>query len=64
MKDERLKKKYLNVKDVAYVFDIHTQTIYTWVRKNRIPHYKVGGVIRFNPDQVIKWAKKRRVKGW
>lgn len=64
MADENNKPKFLDVKSVAYMFDLHPQTIYTWVRRKRIPHYKVGGVIRFNVDELIVWAKKRRLKGW
>jgi len=38
----------------------HPKTVYHWVERGEIPHYKIGGRIRFDAAQVTKWLQARR----
>lgn len=43
--------------DVARMLGISRATVYTMVRENQIPYFKVRGKILFNKDVIIKWTK-------
>ena len=36
---------------------VSTKKIYTLVRYNKLPYYRVGRVIRFNPVVVAEWLE-------
>jgi excisionase family DNA binding protein len=40
---------------VARLLDLPTFTIYALVRSNRIPHVRVGRVVRFDPAAIEQW---------
>jgi excisionase family DNA binding protein len=35
-------------------------TIYQWVRRGVIPHLKLEGVVRFDPEEIVAWLKSKR----
>lgn len=43
--------------EVAQMLRVSRATIYTMVRNNEIPHFKVRGKIMFNKDVIIRWTK-------
>jgi excisionase family DNA binding protein len=47
----------LTVKQLAVLLNIKVKTIYDWVYKNKIPHYKLEGCLRFNEEEILKWLK-------
>lgn len=51
--------EFLTVKDVAQFFGVTEITVYRWATAKFIPHYKLGGAIRFDRNEVLDWAKKR-----
>jgi excisionase family DNA binding protein len=42
----------LKVPDVAAILKVQPATVYTWVRQGRLPHIRIGRLIRFSPVQV------------
>jgi excisionase family DNA binding protein len=36
-------------------------TIYAWVRRGTIPHLKLEGVVRFDPQEVQAWLESKRL---
>ncbi len=44
------------VTDVAEYLAVTERTIRAWQCQHRLPHLKIGGVIRFRPEEVIAWA--------
>jgi len=34
--------------------------VYSLVRSRLIPHYKVGGLLRFDRDEVLAWIESNR----
>ena len=43
---------------VAEVHGRHPQTLYKWVRApGRIPHLRIGGTVRFDPDALARWIE-------
>jgi excisionase family DNA binding protein len=35
-------------------------TVYQWVRRGVIPHLKLEGVVRFDPQEVQAWLESKR----
>lgn len=44
--------KRLSVADLAAAYDVSTTTVRRGVAAGKIPHIKVGGQIRFTPENV------------
>ena len=53
--------KLLTVEEIAELFQISTSTIYRWVHKREIPFVKLGGKLRFSPDEIWEFIKKNSV---
>ena len=43
---------YVAIEDVAKHFAVSISTVRSWIRKNTIPHLKLGGVYRFRLSSV------------
>lgn len=54
-------KKYLKVKDVAELLGKSEGGIYNWVSQKRIPHFHVGGSVRFDREDLEKWVEQQKV---
>ncbi|MBK8131048.1 MAG: helix-turn-helix domain-containing protein [bacterium] len=50
------------VDDVAAYLRVAVQSVYRWASQNKIPCRKVGGSLRFEPEEVKDWtaAKPKR----
>ena len=49
-------------RDAARILSVSPRTIEKWVFDRRIPFTRVGGrCIRFDPDELLQWAKSDRV---
>ena len=45
---------------LAQFLGLHPKTIYTWVERGSVPHFKIGGRVRFHPTEIERWLKTRR----
>jgi excisionase family DNA binding protein len=52
MQPERL----WTVADVAEYLAVTERTVRAWQTEHRLPHLKIGGVVRFRPTDVVAWA--------
>jgi len=50
-------KKLLTAEQVA------RGTIYQWTHAGYIPHCKFGKKLKFSKEKVLRWLKKKEVKG-
>jgi len=53
-------EKYLTRKEVAAKFGVDPRTIDNWREKYGMPHYRIGGQVRFVESQVDAWSKTMR----
>lgn len=53
--------KLLKVEDIAELFQTSTSIIYRWVHKREIPFVKLGGKLRFSPDEIQEYIKQNSV---
>lgn len=49
----------LTVAEVAALLRVEVSTIYVWTSKRKIPFRKVGGRLRFDRDEVLRWTVPR-----
>ena len=46
------------VADVATYLGVTERTVRTWQYSHRLPHLKIGGVVRFRPPDVLAWVDR------
>ena len=55
------KKRFKNIKELSEYLDVSVNTIYYWVQIMEIPHYKLGGKLKFDNHLIDKWLETKRV---
>ena len=53
----------LTIEEVSRLLSVKVSTIYQWVHMEYIPHVKMGRLVRFDVDEVLKWIEARKQKG-
>lgn len=46
------------VAQVADYLGVTTRTVRTWQLHLRLPHLKIGGTVRYHPDEVRRWTEQ------
>ena len=54
-----MKKRYLNVAEVAEMIDVSPTTIYRMLYAKQIPVIKIGGQWRFPTVEIEKWLASK-----
>ncbi len=55
-------KNLLDVEDLAKYLKLQKQTIYNWLNQRKISGMKIGGVWRFDKQEIDKWLKSQARK--
>lgn len=50
-------KKLLDIDDLAKYLRLQKQTIYNWLNQKKISGMKIGGVWRFDKQEVDRWLR-------
>ena len=56
-----MNRRLLNIREVADYTGLSPHTLYKMASERRIPYVKLGGALRFNPDQLDEWIAKNTV---
>jgi len=55
----------MNVDELAQYLNLQKQTIYNWLNQNKIGGIKIGGVWRFDKNEIDKWLRSQaKNKKW
>lgn len=57
-----MKNRLLDVEDLAKYLKLQKQTIYNWLNQRKISGMKIGGVWRFDQQEIDKWLKSQARK--
>jgi predicted DNA-binding transcriptional regulator AlpA len=64
-----IEPELVSVKTLSCLLDISKKTIWDWIYKSRrqptldpIPYYKLGGLVRFNLNDIRDWVNRRKVR--
>lgn len=50
----------IDVKELSRRLSVKQPTIYSWVRRQKIPYLQLEGVVRFDEDEIAAWIDQRR----
>ena len=50
----------LSIEETADFLGISKNTLYEWIVQKRIPHLKVGRLVKFRREELDEWLKKRK----
>ena len=53
--------EWLGVPELARMLNVSEDMIRSLVHQRRIPYYKVGKLIRFDPNEIAEWLSGLRV---
>jgi len=56
-------EQLLTPQQIADKLSVKLSTIYNWSHIGFIPHIKLGGALRFDEAQVIRWLERRSIAG-
>ena len=48
-------KEFLSIKELSEYIGVKPKTLYSWVSKKAIPHYRILGLIRFRKHEIDNW---------
>ncbi len=54
-------RSFLTAKEVAELLAISPKTIYAYVARNMIPHYKIEASVRFRPKDLADWLHRHAI---
>jgi len=57
-----MKKRLLNLEEVAKYLGVTINTLYSWTHQKFIPHFKIGRLLKFDEEEIEAWLDERRVK--
>jgi len=60
--DKQIGRQYLSVKELSRYAGISTHTLYLWIQLRRIPHHKIGKLIRFKLAEIEGWLEEKKVE--
>ncbi len=53
-------KELLRVSEAAELFDVTPSSIYSWIERGKLPHYKLVGTIRLKRSELQEWFNARK----
>jgi len=57
-----MSNEILTTKQCAEMLDMKMPTLYQYLSKGKIPHYKRGGRVYFFRHELIEWVKQGKVE--
>jgi excisionase family DNA binding protein len=55
-------KIYYSPKELSVYLSLPLNTIYAWTSQRRVPHRKIGRLIRFNILEIEEWLHDKKVE--
>jgi excisionase family DNA binding protein len=49
----------MNLKEVAEYLDVSTASIYRYLKKRKIPGFRIGKMWRFRKEKIDAWMEKQ-----
>ena len=57
-----MEKRYIGPQELSQYLDMKPDTIYSWIWQRKIPHFKVGGRVKFDLLEIDEWLKAKKVQ--
>jgi excisionase family DNA binding protein len=49
----------LTVEDLANLLNASPKTIYKQIKRGKLPAFRIGSLLRLNPEAVARWLRAR-----
>lgn len=61
--DMEAAKRLMNIDELSAYLGVNRNTIYWWIAMRKIPHSKLGKLVRFDQSEINTWldSKSRKV---
>ena len=56
------KGDYMTIPQLAKYLQISKAIIHSWIYQRKIPYSKIGRMVRFKREEIVRWSKERKVK--
>lgn len=53
--------KLLNINELSTLLQVSVPTLYRWVHQKKIPYVKLGGKLRFAPEDITNFISKNSI---
>jgi excisionase family DNA binding protein len=57
-----VEKRLVGINEIAKYLDISKATLYSWTLQKRIPHIKMGRLLKFDLQEINEWLKRKNNK--
>lgn len=54
-------QRAMTAEEVATLFGLNVNTIYTQARRGDIPSFRIGTAVRFDPKLLAEWYEKQSI---
>ena len=51
----------MSIEELSEMLGIPVSTLYAWTCKKKIPHVKLGRLVRFKESEITEWISKKSV---
>jgi len=52
-------ERFLTAKELATLLAVSPKTLYSYVSRNMIPHFKIEASVRFRGKDIADWLRRR-----
>lgn len=53
-----MERRYISIKECSQYTGLSITTLYRWSNERRIPHHKLGHILRFDVREIDRWFVK------
>jgi excisionase family DNA binding protein len=55
-------KRFVGPEELAEYLDLSINTIYSWIWLKKIPHFKVGKLVKFDLQEIETWMEEKKIE--
>ncbi len=56
----KMEKAFLSIKEISDYLCLKVSTVYALVEQKKIPHYRIGRLIRFKKSEIDSWMDQNK----
>ena len=57
----KMKSRLLKLEEVAEYLGVTINTLYSWTYQRKIPHFKIGRLLKFDEREIELWLRRNHV---
>ena len=54
-------RSLLTIQQASQITGVSISTLYKWVNQRKVPHIKLGKLVKFDPAKLEEWIKQQTV---